>query len=84
MDWSLNTAIIETLADGLGQEKSQPERQRSRVLRIMREHSLVENPGPAWKKYTENAPQITHAELRAKLQGIPPLSEMIIEEREPR
>ena len=83
-DWSLNTVVVETLREGLEQEKPASGSERDRVLRLLREYGLIEELGPGWKKTIEQAPKISHAELRERLKGVPPLSELIIAEREPR
>ncbi len=84
MDWSLNATIIETLKDGLESESPQVKSPRERALHMLREHGLIEEPGTAWSKYAEEGAEITHAELREMLKHVPPLSEAIIQEREPR
>lgn len=81
---SLNTVVVEAISNGLSKEVVYPETEQERVLRVLRESGLWEPLGPPWDKYTKNAPAMTHAELREKLKGVPPLSEVIIEEREPR
>jgi hypothetical protein len=65
-------------------EKPPYESEREIMLRSLREHGLVEEPGPRWREYAEKAPEMTHVELREMLKGVPPLSEAIIEDREPR
>jgi hypothetical protein len=83
-DSSLNRTILETIEDGLEVEKLPEQSERERLLRLMRERGLIVEPGPGWKKYASETPSMTHAELREMLKGVPPLSEAIIEEREPR
>ena len=83
-DCSLNQAILQTLVEGLEVERPEVESPRERALRILRQHNMIVEPGAEWQKYAENAPDLTHAELREMLKGVPPLSQAIIEEREPR
>jgi hypothetical protein len=83
-DNSLNRTILEALEDGLEVERLPVVTERERMLRLLHEHGMVEEPGPEWKKYTTEALPITYTELREMLKGLPPLSDAIIEEREPR
>ncbi len=80
---SLNTVIVESIQQSAADESMYPEEsEHEKIRRVLRETGLLEPLGPEWKKYTENAPDITHAELRQMLEGVPPLSEAIIEERD--
>ncbi len=82
---SLNIVISETLERGLEhQEEIRNDSERERILRILRDSGLLSMTNTKWEQYDQNAPKISHAELREKLKGLPPLSELIIEEREPR
>ena len=81
---SLNTVIVETLWEGVAQETTYPRSERDRALRVMRESGLWAPLGPEWREEIDQAPRISHAELREQMKGVPPLSEAIIEDREPR
>ncbi|MDI6768142.1 MAG: Arc family DNA-binding protein [Anaerolineales bacterium] len=81
---SLNTVLVETIQHGLSEETTYPETERERVIRVLRDSGLWEPQGTEWKKYSESAPKLSYREWREKLSGVPPLSEAIIEEREPR
>jgi hypothetical protein len=83
-DYSLNRTIVETIEEGLKVDRTIEESERERMLRLLREHGLIEQPGPGWEKYTAVPHSMTHAELREMLKGLPPLSEAIIADREPR
>ena len=79
---SLNAMIVETLRKGLTKEFAYEETERDKTLRVIRESGLVEPLGSEWPNVED--PGITHKELREMLKGVPPLSELIIDEREPR
>jgi len=81
---SLNTIIIETLRSGLTQEQKSSETKEERAWRVIRESGLWEPLGPIWDEEIAKAPDITYEELWEELKDVPPLSEIIIEEREPR
>lgn len=83
-DCSLNQAILKTLEDGLEVERPLAESPRERALRILRQHNMIAEPGAGRNLYDTDEPEMTNAELREMLKGVPPLSEAIIEEREPR
>jgi hypothetical protein len=83
-DQSLNTVIVETLWQGVTRDTVYPRTDRDLALRVMRESGLWDPLGPEWKEEIAKAPKISHAELREQLKGMPPLSEAIIEDREPR
>jgi hypothetical protein len=82
--YSLNKTIIETLWQGLAETPYEQLSERQKLLRVIRESGLLDPLGPEWQEEIAKAPNISHAELREKLSDIPPLSEAIIEEREPR
>jgi len=79
---SLNNMILESLKTGLNQKITYPEREDEKVKRILRESKLWEPLGPDWPQVED--PGYTHEEIRELLKGVPPLSEVIIEDREPR
>ena len=81
---SLNKVILETIKTGLNQKITYPEREDERVERVLRESGLLEPLGPQWFKDLEDVPDLTHEELWELTKGISPLSETIIEDREPR
>jgi hypothetical protein len=83
-DCSLNQVILKTLEEGLEVERPAVESPRERALRILRQHNMIAEPGAGRKLYETNEPEITNAQLREMLKGVPPLSDAIIEEREPR
>ena len=80
---SLNSIIIDTIRENLEQTLSEPVSEYGQALRLLREHGLIEDLDPRWGKYILEAPDISHAELRERLKGVLPLSEIIIEERGP-
>ncbi len=79
---SLNKTIIETLRRGISQEVTYEESEREKALRVIREAGLWEPLGSEWPDVED--PGLTHAEIREMMRGVPPLSDLIIEEREPR
>lgn len=80
---SLNTEIVESLRQNLASEVHYPPAsERERVVQMLREKGMLADIGDEWKKYVEDVPEITHAELREMLKGTPPLSEVIIQERD--
>ena len=81
---SLNAVIVEALQQSIEQEGTVYETQEDQAWRLMREKGLWEPLGPAWDEYLKDAPDISHQELREMLKGVPPLSEIIIEDRGPR
>jgi hypothetical protein len=83
-DCSLNQVILKTLEKGLEVEQPIVESPRERALRVLRQHNMIAEPGAGRKLYEVNEPELTNAELREMLKGVPPLSDAIIEEREPR
>jgi hypothetical protein len=84
-DQSLNTVIVEAMQQGLDAEITYPEEsEREKTLRVLRESGLLEPLGPQWLEGLEDVPLLTHAEIREMMKGVPPLSEVIIEDRGPR
>ncbi|MBU0512709.1 MAG: Arc family DNA-binding protein [Chloroflexi bacterium] len=81
---SLNAMIVETLKKGLTKEITYEETERDKTLRVIRESGLLEPMGPIWDEEIAKAPDITYEELWKEMEGVPPLSEVIIAEREPR
>ena len=84
LDRSLNQVIVDTLKEGLEIENRSTESSKARGLRILRQHNMVAEPGIGRKHFDTNEPEISNAELRVLLNGVPPLSDAIIEDREPR
>ena len=83
-NYSLNTMLVETLRRGLAEDPEHEETEREKVRRVLREAGLLAPLGPQWFEGLEDIPDISHEELRELLKDVPPLSEIIIEEREPR
>ena len=81
---SLNAIIVETLRKGLMQKTTYTETEREKTLRVIRESGLVEPLGPIWDEEIDKSSDITYEELWKEMEGVPPLSEVIIAEREPR
>lgn len=79
---SLNQVILETIKVGMKQKITYPEREDEKVKRILRESKLWEPLSSDWPQVED--PGYTHEEIREMLKGVPPLSEIIIEDREPR
>lgn len=79
---SLNNVVLETLKSGLNQKITYPEREDEKIKRMLRESKLWEPLGPDWPQVED--PGYTHEEIREMLTGVPPLSNVIIEDREPR
>ncbi|MBU0512708.1 MAG: hypothetical protein KKD28_06630 [Chloroflexi bacterium] len=81
---SLNAIIVETLRKELTKEVTYEETECDKTLRVIRESGLLEPLGPQWFKGLEDESDLTHEELWELTKGVAPLSEAIIEEREPR
>lgn len=80
---SLNRVIENAIESGLEQQSTRyPESEQVKVLRVLRESGLYEPMGKEWKTVAGSVPDMTHAELREMLKGVPPLSEAILEERD--
>ena len=83
-DRSLNTAAIEAIQNGLEKEIIYPESDREKVQRMLRESGLWQPSSSDWhKSIGDDIPLLSHKELREKLKGVPPLSDIILEDREP-
>lgn len=80
---SLNRIIVEALRRDM-EEYTQPLSEHERTIQIIRESGLLATLGPEWDKYIEEAPDMTHEEIREALRGLSPLSEDIIADRGPR
>ena len=89
---SLNTAIINALNTGLVESSNRQPSERQRAIRMLYDSGVlsIENDTlelvDSQKKSTAvyESHEMTHKELRERLKGVPPLSEIIIQEREPR
>ena len=81
---SLNAMIVEMLQKEMTKEFAYEETEREKTLRVIRESGLVEPLGPQWFEGLDDEPDLTHEELWKEMEGVPPLSEVIIAEREPR
>ncbi len=78
---SLNQAVVDTLASGLGVEPK-PETEKERILRALCEAGKLSDPGDLLP-WIEGVEPATLDEIREWLAGVP-LSEWIIEDRGPR
>ncbi|HSO28218.1 MAG TPA: toxin-antitoxin system HicB family antitoxin [Anaerolineales bacterium] len=83
-DNSLNQTVVEALWRGLEHSPYEPETEREKVRRVLRENGMLYDMGPQWNELLKHASGLSHAEIRERLKGLPPLSETIIEDREPR
>ena len=81
---SLNSVIIDALQQSVDQDEKLYETQEDHAWRLLREKGLWEPLGPIWDEYLKDASEISHAELREMMKDVPPLSEIIIEDRGPR
>jgi predicted transcriptional regulator len=81
---SMNSIIVDAIREGLDRSEYEPETSEDRAWKALRESGLWEPLGKEWLEGIdlENLP--THEELREMLKGVPPLSEIIIQERGPR
>lgn len=88
----LQNRLPEIIELGLRQLDLEPEEDvpdsyatRQQVLQVIKESGLYEPLGPAWDKFSLDAPELSYAELRQQVGALsPPLSETIIEDRGPR
>jgi hypothetical protein len=79
---SLNTVIVETLQNGMLQTIDVgAQDQEERFWQALQENGLWEPLGMEWQPEIDQAPKISHAELQKEMQGVPSLSDLIIEER---
>jgi len=83
-DASLNKTIIEALRWSISQNTTYKETESEKTHRVIRESGMLEPLGPQWLEGLDDVPDITHEELWELTKGISPLSDTIIEEREPR
>ncbi|MBC7226675.1 MAG: toxin-antitoxin system HicB family antitoxin [Thermoflexales bacterium] len=74
---SLNQTLVEELARAIGMA---PESDAAFIDRVLREQGLRAEAGPV-ETYLRDAPALTAAEVRRLLNGVPPLSEVVIAER---
>jgi hypothetical protein len=81
---SLNSLIVDALREDSEGIKYLAESKEDRVWRFLKEEGLWEPLGAEWRDQVKQTPILTHAELRQKTEGVPSLSDAIIEEREPR
>ena len=81
---SLNKIIVEALRRDLEEEYTRPLSEYERTMQVIRESGLLVTLGPEWDKYIEDAPDMTHDEIREALRGLSPLSKDIIADRRPR
>lgn len=88
---SLNQMVVETLHAGLRTENASPLSEREKIIRLLEEIGLLATPN----KPEEIIKQVSqrsvrerriskYAELRDQLKGLPPASQLIIQDREPR
>lgn len=88
---SLNKMVVETLNVGLRAEKGAPLSEREKILRLLEEDGLLAAQSQpeelimlaSQRSVRENRTS-KYAELRDQLKGLPPASELIIQDREPR
>ncbi len=74
LDQLLVEAIRHTVEEPVPAQRSE----RELVLAVLKESGMREPIGPEWTHLLSGRPLKTHAELRASLQGVAPLSEDII------
>ena len=79
---SLNTLIVESL--WRGEPPSEPSTEADAVRRVLTRSGLWAPQGPEWSDLIQGVEDISHEALRERLEGVPPLSDVIIEERGPR
>lgn len=75
---SLNQTLVEELTRAMS---IAPEGEPAFLDRVLREQGLLAEAGPVWETYLREAPNLTAAEVRRLLAGVPPLSEVVIAER---
>lgn len=74
---SLNQTIVEELLRAVETTKSDAHFLR----RVLQEEGLLAEPSPLWDTYLQG-PAPTAEEVRQLLAGVPPLSDIVIAERE--
>lgn len=80
---SLNAIVVDAIRRGLTQPPVE-ESEYERAIRALKESGLLTKPGLTWQNYPDSAEILSHQELQRKLAGLPSVSDLIIEEREPR
>ena len=88
---SLNKMVVETLHAGLRAEKRLSLSEREKIIRLLEEDGLLAAQSQpeelvdrvSLRSVRENR-KSKYAELRDQLKGLPPASELIIQDREPR
>ena len=80
--YSLNAMLVETIRLGLEKKPPAGEDERTKIRRILREAGLLRSPGPAWPEVEDTG--LSREELWEMAKDVPPLSELILAEREPR
>ena len=81
-DEAVSEAVAEAIKEWLESRRQKARSERERIREALRSTGLLSKMGEEWNDLIGQAPRMTHDEIQQMMAGVPPLSELIIAERE--
>ena len=81
-DEAVSQAVAEAIQEWLERRRQKAKSERERAIEVLRSTGLLSKMGEEWDDLIAQAPRMTHEEIQQIMAGTPPLSELIIAERE--
>jgi Arc/MetJ-type ribon-helix-helix transcriptional regulator len=81
-DEAVNEAVTEAIEEWLESRRHKAKSERERIREALRSTGLLSEMGEGWNDLIAQAPRMTHDEIQQMMDGTPPLSELIIAERD--
>ncbi|MFQ5812782.1 MAG: hypothetical protein ACE5I2_06285 [Anaerolineae bacterium] len=81
-DEAVSKAVAEAVEEWLESRRQEARPERERAIEVLRSTGLLSEMGEEWNDLIAQAPRMTYDEIQQMMAGTPPLSDLIIAERE--
>jgi Arc/MetJ-type ribon-helix-helix transcriptional regulator len=81
-DDEVSEVVTEAIERWLENRRQKAKSEQERIREALRSTGLLSEMGEEWNDLIAQAPRMTHDEIQQMMAGTPPLSEIIIAERE--
>jgi Arc/MetJ-type ribon-helix-helix transcriptional regulator len=81
-DEAVSEAVAEAIEEWLESRRQKAKSERERIREALRSTGLLSEMGEEWNDLIAQVPRMTHDEIQRMMAGTPPLSDLIIAERE--
>jgi Arc/MetJ-type ribon-helix-helix transcriptional regulator len=81
-DEEVSEAVTEAIEEWLENRRQKAKSEQERIREALRSTGLLSEMGEEWNDLIAQAPRMTHDEIQQMMAGTPPLSDLIIAERE--